>query len=132
MDMPGPSVAKNRPPAGVLYALGLMAAEFAIAIVRSALMKDWTRPAASAVAVAVLALICILWLYGLWRRKVWLWWVTVIGGVGGCILTPWSVGMIHDSAQLRLYLLQVVVVAPAMLLLLLPASRRWYRHNAAT
>jgi uncharacterized membrane protein (DUF2068 family) len=122
---------RGTPPRQVLLAIGLMGATFSIAVVRLALMQDWTRPAFAALIVSILAALCWLWLYGLWRRTTWVWWFTVISGVGGCLLARLSVAKLHDATQISLYWVQFGFTLPAMVLLLMPAARTWYRRRVA-
>jgi peptidoglycan/LPS O-acetylase OafA/YrhL len=121
-----------RPPAPrqVLIAICLMGAVFMLAMMRSVLMKDWSHPRASVFGVIVLGVICFFWIYGLFRGLNWVWWITVILGVGGCILAPLSVSGLHEPIQIYFYWLQFALTAPAMILFLLPAARLWYKRPA--
>ena len=123
--------ARLRVPRLVAVALCLMGADFMLAIVRSILVHDWSRPVAAALGVAVLASVCSLWIYGLWRRSTWLWWVTVILGVVGSVLAPWGAHRLHETTQVVFYWCQFVLSASAALFLLLPTSREWYKRRAA-
>jgi hypothetical protein len=132
MDTFTSSETSPRPPPVAAVALLLLGAEFVIAVGRSVLMRDWSRPVPSVVSVVVLFAVCGLWLHGLWRRKTWLWWVTVILAGTGCVMSPWANPSRMGSTQATLYWCQVVLAAPATLLLLMPASQKWYRKHAAT
>jgi peptidoglycan/LPS O-acetylase OafA/YrhL len=125
-----PPFLKTRP-RSVLGALGLMAVTFVVAVVRLALMKDWAHPVPAALSLSFLAALCCLWLYGLWRRTTWLWWFTVISGIAGCLLARISVARLHDSMQISLYWVQFAMTLTAMILLVTPVSRSWYRRRAA-
>jgi len=58
--------AQTSPPWQVVSAIYLLGAELGLAVVRSILMKDWSRPIPATLGVLVLAAVCSLWLYGLW------------------------------------------------------------------
>lgn len=117
------------PPRQVLIALCLLGAEFGLALVRSVLMKDWSRPIPAVLGVLLLAAVCSLWLYGLWRRRNWVRWITVILGAGGCALAYLDVARLHDPVQVALYWLQFALTAPAVIILVLPVARHWYSSD---
>jgi hypothetical protein len=125
--------AHQRPsaPPQVLAALGFMGVSFSVAALRSALVQDWARPIPAALSVFVLASLCGLWLYGLWRRLNWLRWVTVFLGASGCLLAWKSLAQLHDPTQIALYWLQFALTVPTVVLFVLPPSQRWYTHDLA-
>jgi hypothetical protein len=79
--------------------------------------------------VIFIAALCSLWFYGLWRRVAWVWWITVILGVGACI-APFLTARPQEPIQLFLYWVQYALLAPATLLFLMPTARNWYRQRA--
>jgi hypothetical protein len=117
---------RPRIPGVVLYALGSMALGLSVAVARSVLMRDWSRPSSAIIPVAVLAVLCLAWLYGLWCRLNWLRWTAVILGALGCLGARWSLAALHDPMQIDLYWVQFVTTLVTVLLLLLPPSRDWY------
>ena len=117
------------PPSQVLAALGLMAVVFAVAVLRAALMKNWAQPTLAAVNLIILAAICGIWLYGLWRRLNWLRWVTVFLGATGCLLASRSVANLHDPTQVALYGVQFALTVPGVILFVLPPAQRWYTRD---
>jgi type IV secretory pathway VirB2 component (pilin) len=124
------STPRASPPPLALAALYLLGAEFALATVRSILMKDWSHPAAATLWVVALVVMCFFWWYALWRRVKWVWWATVILGVVGCALAPVSVSILHRPLHVALYWLQFALTAASVGLLLLPSPRHWYLHRA--
>lgn len=120
------------PPRPVLIAISMLAAEFGLALVRDFLMRNWSRPHHAVIGVFLIAAICLLWLYGLLRRRNWVRWLTVIIGAVGCALAPFSVARIHDPVQLLLYWIQFTLTLPATVILVLPAARRWYTTSPKT
>ncbi len=120
---------RSAPPRPVVIALSLLGAEFGLALIRSILMKDWSRPVLAALGVLLLAVVCLLWWYGLWRRRNWVCWITVVGGLSGIALSPLSVARLSDPVQRRLYWLQLALTLPVIIMLVLPAARQWYRQN---
>jgi hypothetical protein len=121
----------QRPPQSVIVVLCLVAAVCLIAQVRSALMKDWTRPAPAIGGMAFLALVSLLWLYGLWRRLNWVRWTTIVLGVGGCLLASRSIARLHDPTQIALYWVQFALTVPTIAFLLAPSARVWYARRVA-
>jgi hypothetical protein len=109
-----------------------MALGLSLAVVRSVLMRDWSHPSSAIVPVAVLAIICLAWLFGLWRRLNWLRWTTVILGASGCLGAYWSVARLHDPIQVDLYWVQFVTTLVTVVLLLLPSSNTWYGSRAVS
>ena len=119
-------------PATVVAALCFTAAGFVLAMVRSILMQDWSRPLTSTISVGVLFTIGALWLYGLWRRTRWMWWFTVFSWALGLVFAPWSMSIVRGSTQLVLYWCQLVIAIFAVGLYVSKPSREWYLNRAAT
>jgi FtsH-binding integral membrane protein len=117
---------RTLPPPQVLTALGLMALLFAVGLLRAALIQNWTQPVFAALGLFLLSATCGFWLYGLYRRLNWLRWVTVLAGAGGCLLVSRAATELRDPVQLGLYYLQVALMAPSVVLFVLPPARRWY------
>jgi type IV secretory pathway VirB2 component (pilin) len=113
-------------PKAVLYALASMALGLSLAVVRSVLMRDWSHPSSAIVPVVVLTALCLAWLYGLWRRRNWLRWTTIVLGALGCLGARWSLAILHDPVQVDLYWVQFATTLLTVVLLLLPSSRNWY------
>jgi hypothetical protein len=113
-------------PKAVLGALTSMALGLCVAVFRSILMRDWSHPTTAIVPVAVLSMLCVGWLFGLWRRLNWLRWTTIVLGALGCMGARWSLELLHDPIQIDLYWVQFVTTLLTVTLLLLPASRNWY------
>ena len=93
-------------PKAVLYALASMALGLFLAVIRSILMRDWSHPSSAIIPVAVLTVLCLAWLYGLWRRRNWLRWTTIVLGALGCLGARWSLAILHDPVQVDLYWVQ--------------------------
>jgi hypothetical protein len=125
------SAPRASPPPLALAALYLLGAEFALAIVRSILMKDWSHPTVATLWVVALVVLCSFWLYALWRRVKWVWWATVTLGAVGCSLAPVSVSILHQPLQVTLYWMQFALTAASVVLLVLPSPRHWYLRSAA-
>ena len=117
---------RTRVPRAVLWALTSMALGLCVAVVRSILMRDWSHPSTAVVPVAVLSVLCVAWLFGLWRRLNWLRWTTIVLGALGCMGARWSLELLHDPIQIDLYWVQFVTTLLTVTLLLLPSSRNWY------
>jgi hypothetical protein len=114
------------PPRQVFVALCLMGVEFGLAVIRTVLLRDWSRPVPAVLAVLLVAVLAMIWLYGLYRRRNWVRWMTVIVCGGGCVLAPFDVARLDDSVQIVLYWLQFAVTVPVVVLLLLPGTHVWY------
>ena len=113
-------------PVPALAALCFMGAYFAISVAHAFVIGPkgrWFR-------VIFIAALCSLWFYGLWRRHAWLWWITVIIGVGACF-APVYAALPQEPVRMFLYWLQYSLLAPATVALLMPAARNWFRRRAA-
>jgi hypothetical protein len=115
-----------RAPSAVLCALASMTLGLCVAVLRSILMRDWSHPSTAIVPVAILTVLCVAWLFGLWRRLNWLRWTTIVLGALGCTGARWSLEMLHDPIQIDLYWVQFVTTAPDCDLASVPPSRNWY------
>jgi hypothetical protein len=73
-----------------------------------------------------------LWLYGLYRRRRWLYWLTEISGVVYLVVTAWTVARRGTGARLTYYYLEWALLAPAIVLLCLAPSRNWFLHSQET
>lgn len=125
-----PPLLAKQPPQ-VSWALLVFGVGLFLAPVRGALRADWSSPVSAVVLVLLLMVVAVLWLYGLYRRKRWLWWFTVIcSGIGG-IGMPWDVARQGTGFQLTLYYMQWAACAAALVLLCLGQARRWFRVSAA-
>jgi hypothetical protein len=120
VHMPGP----------VRFALGFMGVGFVVALVRAALMKDWSRPGEALIWLAVLVGVCAAWVYGLYRRKNWLRWFTILSFAVGIANTPWALDVLHDPRQIAMYWVQCFTALPAAVLLCLPTAARWFMRRA--
>lgn len=123
--------AATRPPPLILIVIALMAGQFVIALVRISLMKDWSSHPYSAVfGLLLICAICLPWMYGLWHRRNWVRWLTVISGTVGCALTPLNLARLHDPAQVTYYWLQFALTVPVVIMLVLPAVGGWYTSGS--
>src|SRR5690348_1352920 len=121
-----PESRRTCPPRPVLIVVALMAGQFLIALVRVSLMKDWSRPRGAILGLLLICAICLPWMYGLWRRRNWVRWLTVISGTVGCALTPLNLARLHDPAQVTYYWVQFALTIPVMTILFVPAAGGWY------
>jgi hypothetical protein len=120
----------TRPPQ-VTLALLLFAVGLFLAPIRGALRAHWDRPVSSAILVLLLFGVAVLWVYGLHRRKRWLWWVTVISLAIGVAGMRWDLARQGAGLQLALYYVQCATAVPAVVLLCLTPARRWFHVSAA-
>lgn len=132
MATSGITAAESRlswPPRPVLIVIALMAGQFVIALVRISLMTDWLYPYRAVRGWLLISAICLPWMYGLWRKRNWLRWLTVISGVIGCAMTPLNLARLHDPAQVTCYWLQFALTIPVVIILVLPAVGAWYTRS---
>jgi len=125
-------VSRQRIPDQVLVALSLLGTQYLIGVIGRALRMDWNHLQQAQVTVACYTLVCALWIYGLYRRQNWLRWVTVVYFALHVVLIPVWLNRIHDAAQVALYWAEMILGAPATVLLCLPKARLWYRSSAIT
>jgi hypothetical protein len=129
MSSPLPLSAKQPPQ--VFWALIFLGVGLFLAPVRAALRANWDSPFSSMIVVLLLLALAVLWVSGLYRRKRWLWWFTVISLAIGVIATPWDVARQGTGFQLTLYYAQCATAASAVGLLCLAPARRWFHVSAA-
>jgi hypothetical protein len=118
-------------PFQVTLAIALLGIALFLAPVRSVLRSNWDSPLSAAVSVLVLIGIVMLWLYGLHRRKRWVWWLTIVLLLPGAIGIPWDAARQGVGFERSLYYAQCAATIPALLLFCLPPARRWFRVTAA-
>jgi hypothetical protein len=123
----------QRPPA-VVFAVCLVGVNAAAIVVRLAVM--YTQPPPRPLLAEFLCLTVItglgaLWVYGLWRGRNWLRWVTIAYGVGNVLAVPRALTLFHGPA-LPIFLIEVALTTATAALLLLPPATTWYRSRAST
>ena len=114
-------------PRQVRTAIYLQAILFLLGMVRTAMAADWSRRTASVVVLLILAGIWWSWLLGLWHRRNWVRWLTVITNVfsfGLAILLVFA----NRTAWMVQGCLQIVLAPAATVMFLLPVARNWYRR----
>jgi hypothetical protein len=89
-------------------------------------MKDWSRPISATIGLAILAAICVLWIYGLYQARNWLRWVTVLFFAVHLAATPWALASLHDTREDTMYWIQCLSGVLAAMLLCMPNARRWF------
>lgn len=123
-------------PRGVLTALGLLGATCLVAVVRVILMNLARGPAHVVFhvgfGVALIAALGSLWIYGLYSRRNWVRWFTIVFLGFGTLVAPWALPNLSDPRQLTMYWIQYVADVPTCILLCLPAAGRWYGRRDDT
>ena len=125
-----PPLSAEQPPQ-VSWALLFVGVGLFLAPVRGALRANWDSSLAAVILVVLLFVVAALWTYGLYRRKRWLWWFTVISLAIGVIAMPWDVGRQGTGFQFTLYYVQCATAFLAVVLLCLAPVRRWFGVSAA-
>ena len=119
----------------VLFLLGVVLGGFAL--VRHVLRDD-PGTGARAIAWAIVAALWWLWLRGLWSRRNWVRWLTIISNF--CILCfdllVLAIESGRDQPLVRYVLitaacLQIVLAGPATVMFLRPVARHWFRSRLA-
>jgi len=118
-------------PPMVVLALSTLALGLAMAPVRVILRASWVNVGHDATLVALETLLVGLWLYGLMRRKRWLWWVTTILLVLGALTILFDSHRQGQGAQFVLYVVQCVSTVGAAVMFVLGDVRRWFGVSAA-
>ena len=120
-----------------LFLLGVLLEGFGF--IRKVLRDD-PHTVTSAVAWVLVTALWWLWLRGLWSRRNWVRWLTIISNI--CILCfdllilVAESGRWRDQPLLRYFLitaacLQIVLAGPATVMFLRPVARDWYRSRLA-
>jgi hypothetical protein len=117
------------PPLLVLTVLVLLTGQFVIALVRISLMTDSAHPYQVIRGWVLISAVCLPWMYGLWRKRNWVRWLTVISAVTGCAMTPLNLARLHDPVQVICYWLQFALTIPVVIILMLPAVGDWYTRS---
>jgi hypothetical protein len=117
---------RPRAPGQVQLAIYLVATSCLAATARAILMKDWSRPISATIGLAILAAICVLWIYGLYQARNWLRWVTVLFFAVHLAATPWALASLHDTREDTMYWIQCLSGVLAAMLLCMPNARRWF------
>jgi hypothetical protein len=81
--------------------------------------------------VAAFTALGVLWVYGLWRRRNWVRWITIAYGVGNILAVPRAPALFHGPALFTFWV-EVASGATAAVLLLLPSARSWYTSQFAS
>jgi hypothetical protein len=117
-------------PRNVSAALLVLTIGFALVPIRIALRASWSSPPLTIAATLLVSAITALWLYGLYRRKKWVWWFTELTLVIVLAATPWNVAGQHAGFQLDLYYVQRLFDGAGLVLLCSPPVRQWFRVSA--
>jgi hypothetical protein len=70
-------------------------------------------------------------MYGLHRRKRWVWWFTIVALLVGVLGFPFDVTRQGVGFQLTLYYAQCALAIAVLLLLCMAPSRKWFHVSAA-
>ena len=120
-------------PGTVITALALFGAAFLVGVVRVILINLARGPVHVIfhVTFGVVFIIAVgsFWIYGLYSRRNWVRWFTIVWTGLGTLATPWALSSISDPRQVPMYWIQLVADSAAAILLCLPAAGRWYRRR---
>ena len=119
-------------PRAVIAAIVLVGLSLALAIARSVEMGGWAQPLMKSVFLLAIAGIALLWVLGLYRRKNWLRWLTVISGVSGLFAIPRLLGTAGSDFQSTVFIAQCILTASASALLVLPSTSKWFASVGQT
>jgi hypothetical protein len=114
-------------PRNVSAALLVLTMGFVLVPIRIAIRAGWSTPPLTIAGTLLVSAITALWLYGLYGRKKWVWWFTVITLVIGLAATPWNVAGQHAGFQLTVYYVQRLLDGAALVLLCSAPVREWFR-----
>jgi len=96
-------------------------------------LRDDPRTATSAAASVLVTALWWLWLRGLWSKRDWVRWLTIICNVSIlCFVLILATESGRDQPLLRYFVvtaacLQVVLAGSATIMFLRPVARHWYR-----
>jgi hypothetical protein len=113
----------------VKLALSLIAADFALAIVR-VLTGPLAGPS-MLIALLLMTGLYALWLLGLYRRINWVRWLTIAGALIGILSLPWMWSLIRNQGNVLLYVFKYVLFDAGAILLCTPQAHAWYTRPAA-
>jgi hypothetical protein len=120
-------------PREVITALALFGTTFLVGVVRVILMNLARGPlhVVFHVTFGVIFVTAIgsLWMYGLYRRRNWVRWFTIVVTGFSTLASPWGLSNISDPRQVAMYWIQIAAFLPTCILLCLPAAGRWYGRS---
>ena len=117
------------PPQATKIAVALLGLSFAAGLARVLIDGNVLRSSSAWLWIAGYAALISLILYGLWRGKNWLRWLSAIFIAFGMAVLPWSLTEITQLWQKSVFVAQGVLQTIAVILLFLPSSRPWFRPN---
>ena len=123
---PSTSTQSDLMPRLVQVALGLLALDFALALVKFAMYRAAHGKPTSVLAMLVAGFILFLWVLGLARRLNWLRWMTIIGALAGVLFVPRAFASLNDSRQIGIQIVSYALVDAAAVLLCLKPARLWF------
>ena len=120
---------QEKTPGVVIAALWLMAIGFVVGVARVILTNLGRGPTRQVIGVAFVTVVGSLWIYGLYSRRNWVRWFTIVWTGVGMLATPWALSRITDPRQVPMNWIQIVADLAAVILLCLPSAGRWYRRQ---
>lgn len=107
----------------MLFLLGLLTGVMAYMFLGEA----QGHPIAAAVIILLFAGIWLVWLYGLWQKRNWVRWLTIISNVIALCLALHIVASDNARGQTVVSCIQIVILVPATIMFLHPVVGSWYR-----
>ena len=117
------------PPKATKIAVALLGLSFSAGLSRVLIDGNLLRLNSAWLWIAGYGALISLILYGLWRGKNWLRWLSAIFIAFGMVVLPWSLAEITPLWQKGVYVAQGVLQTIAVILFFVPSSRPWFRPN---
>lgn len=124
-----PAPAQTGRPISVVVSVWLLGGSYVGGVLNALIKVGLPHSALSYVGMLIIVILFASLLLAVYRRKNWARWITVIWMAFVIILLPDSISRIAEPFDRVFYSAQGVLMLTAVILLLLPATGRWYRPN---
>jgi hypothetical protein len=123
------AIPKSNPPSAVQVAVALVLLSWLLGCARVLVKNGWPVTIPQGIFSLVFFAIAYLICRSLHRGTNWVRWLTIVFTAIGMFALPWTLQTIPVQWERGIYVAQGVLQSVSIVLLLLPASNRWYRPN---
>lgn len=128
------AAARSSPPREVKIAICLQAMLFLLGLLTGVvayifLGEAQEHPIAAAAIIVLFAGIWLVWLYGLWQKRNWVRWLTIISNVIALCLALHIVAIGSARGQTIVSCIQIAILVSATIMFLHPVVGSWYRRS---
>lgn len=118
-----------KPPVTVFLAVCLHTASYTLGFVRMFVATGFRHPAITYVTWLLVVAIVFVYLKALYKGRNWVRWLSVVLATIGVLYMSRAFELLVTPWARYTYFVQAILVSAAAILVLLPASNKWYRPN---